>query len=342
MAPRAIGRGLSPIFSGGRRGFSGNFAQLFTSLGLSPYHVQQMDMGITYGGTPAATGTTPPVGTLTGTLTGPYIPLWFVCTNTAAIGSGATFSAYADDAGVTPFMTGITPTAGVPVALTGVGAGLLMAWAAGTATVADAWKAGASAVADQTTNAVNFANATASEQPPVGLGINGIRSLKFTTHRLGATLNLVPPGTTALTVLMVMRMTGTSANAMVLCSDAGSLGCVVYNPAASGNMNIQQFNGAVANNNSASNGGAWGLLEAGFQNAATDFVRFGSGAAITGTNALNNDPAATRQWGANALATNNAKFDCILFAEIPGILTIAQSNAIRAAVTQWTAGLAAA
>lgn len=150
-------------------GFNGNFASIFPGA----LQIIQTDLGLTYGGTPFAAGTTPPVVTSTGALTAKPVPILAKCTNAAAIGSGAQFSIYYDGTGTTPAMTGVTPAVGTPIALTGVGAGLSWTWAAGTAALNNTWTATGTVSADQTSNHLDAAQATATRQPIVGIGLNG-------------------------------------------------------------------------------------------------------------------------------------------------------------------------
>ncbi len=151
--------------------FNGNFATLFPGA----FQVVQTDRGLTYGATPLATAgnTSTTVLTLSGTITGPYIPVLAKATNTLAIGAGATFNIYYDGVGTLPAMSGVTPTAGTPVALTGAGAGLFIAWAAGTSVTNDTWNATAAGLADQTLNGKNATQATATKQPILTIGVNG-------------------------------------------------------------------------------------------------------------------------------------------------------------------------
>jgi hypothetical protein len=187
-------------------GFNGNFASLFTP-GTVLQSVQT-DLGLTYGGTPLATAgnTSTTVLTLSGTLTTVPVPIWAKATNTLAIGAGATFSVYYDGLGVTPAMTGVTPTAGVGVALTGAATGLTLTWAAGTSVNNDSWKATCSALADQSGNGFHYTMAILSQQPLIAAGNNGFAQLSFdgVNDCLQSTgPNLPLPGTTPSCLLAV-------------------------------------------------------------------------------------------------------------------------------------------
>lgn len=159
----------------GAPAFDGNIAAKFTS----PYQVMQADRGLTYGGTTLATGTTPPVGSLTGSTPFVPVPVWFRCTTAGVVGAGAVFAAYYDGAGVTPAMTGIAPSIGTPVALTGAGSGLSHAWAAGTAALDNIWKATASGNVDQSGSGFHCTQALASAQPIVAYGPDGKLELLY-------------------------------------------------------------------------------------------------------------------------------------------------------------------
>lgn len=149
------------------------------------YQVLQTDRGLTMGTTPYKTGTTPPIGTLGGTLTRDGAkPLWFKCTTAGTIGGGALFSAYADGAGVVPFATGISPAGGgSPVALGGSFTGTNMAWAAGTAALDNVWKGTCSALADQSGGGFHVTQPQAANQPIIIAGPNGKCGLRFDVSR---------------------------------------------------------------------------------------------------------------------------------------------------------------
>ena len=199
--------------------FNGNFASLFTP-GTVLQSVQT-DLGLTYGGTPLATAgnTSTTVLTLSGTLATVPVPIWAKSTNSASIGAGATFNIYYDGLGVTPAMTGVAPTAGVGVALTGAGAGLTLTWAAGTSVNNDSWKATCSAWADQSSNLFHYTQAGVTAQPLVGLGLNGFPALLF--DGVNDSLNnnaftLPTPGTTPTSVLLVARVDSHVLNSAVV------------------------------------------------------------------------------------------------------------------------------
>lgn len=146
-----------------------NFASLFAS----PYQSVQTDLGLTYGSILLATGTTPPVITLSGSLITVPVPITVNCTLLGARGTWT--GTYSFDGGLTT--TPFTSSATIP--LTGAGSGLTLNIATGTAAVDNVWRATCSGLADQTTNGFNYSQAAASLQPIITVGLNGRPGLLF-------------------------------------------------------------------------------------------------------------------------------------------------------------------
>lgn len=316
--------------------FNGNFAQFWAAQvgSANVLQVFQSDLGLTYGATPLAAGTTPPVGTLTGTIAGSFVPLLFTCTNAAAIGSGALFSLSVDGGGST-IMTGINPAVGVPVALTGAASGLSMAWAAGTAALDNTWKGTSAGLADQQTgNTIhNYTQATSAQQPIVTVGLNGHCGVATdgVDDSLVSTLDLPAPGTSAWFFAGVYRVLSIPGATAYLFTDAAGMGGLFVGAAT---KNTAQFNGSTANTNAGSNGGAWGRLEAAFGNTVADYTRFGA-TTVTGTSAGNNDPAASQRIGGRGGASNPVNAEFLTGAYLLGLPSAASLAAFSAAVTQY-------
>jgi len=280
--------GLGGCFGGAAHaalvsGFNGQIASLFPGAA----QVLQSDLGLTYGSQPKATGTTPPVTTLSGSLSATPVPIWFKCTTAGAIGSGALFSAYVDGVGTTPFATGISPLAGSPVALSGPCSGLSIAWAAGSAALDNIWKATGSGLADQTVNGKNAAQATAAKQPIVTIGINGRVGLLFdgVDDTLdAASLTLPAPGTTPTFHWAVWRKVSEPGGSSVHFGDMGLIAHALFCP--SGGTSFQTWNGIYGPLSSLTMG-QWMRTEAIFTNSTSDYLKSGSLSAVTGVNALN-------------------------------------------------------
>ena len=312
-------------------GFNGNFATLFTP-GTVLQSVQT-DLGLTYGGTPLATAgnTSTTVLTLSGTLTTVPVPIWAKATNTLAIGAGATFSVYYDGLGVTPAMTGVTPTAGVGVALTGAGTGLTLTWAAGTSVNNDSWKATCSALADQSGNVVNATQGVASAQPLVATGLNGVASLLFdgANQFLAYTLALPAPGTTPTFFWAVWRYMSVQAATRCFNGDTLGSGLLTYLPISASSP--QQFNGSVANATAGPAAGNRGRAESYFSNSVGDYLKWGA-TKTTGANAGNTAPGANRRI-ADANGANRLDMDLLVFVTTNSLPSAAQLAALSAAVT---------
>lgn len=266
-------------------GGGGASALNFASLLTSPLQSVQTDLGLTYGTTPLASGTAPPVVTLSGSLLKDgAVPLWFKCTTLGVIGAGAVFEAYVDGLGVTPIMSGITPTAGAPIAITGsaVLSGISVAWAAGTAALDNVWKARCAGLQDQSGNGLHYTQATVGLQPVIGIGLNGKASLVFgnaSTMFLTSSLNLATP----VTQFMALRRNNWTNNQRISSAHSADNLAVLFD--FSSTPTLSMFSGSVANSNTNLVVGSYAALEASWTNSTSDFLRCGSAAAVTGANA---------------------------------------------------------
>jgi len=284
MSSIAIDLSLFSVAEATAPGFDGNFAALFPGA----YLVLQTDRGLTYGGTPRATGTTPPVGTLSGSLATVPVPIWFACTTPGPIGGGAVFAAFADGLGVTPFMTGITPAAGVPVPLTGPCAGLSMAWAAGTAAADNIWKATCAGLADQSGNAKHAIQPAASSQPIVTAGLNGKPGLLFDgvddclLSTAGSLITALPY---QCVIACRVLLPGTANQALV---GTNGLSGTIFVAAAN---TVRQYNGVNGGPNAALPSSAPTRFSASWTGTTADTIRAGS-ASGTGQNSGSNLPGA--------------------------------------------------
>jgi hypothetical protein len=306
-----------------------NFATYFPGA----YQIVQTDIGLTYGSTPYAAGTgTPPVGTLSGTPSGAVVPLLFKCTTAGTIGSGAVFAAYADGTGSTPFMTGITPSAGTPVSLTGVGAGMSMAWAAGTAALNHTWTATCSGLADQSGNARHYTQTSPTLQPLITLGPNGVASIANPTAANGIRYlesTWAAPGTTTpMMILAVFRALGWNAGSGRLIGDASFGNALAILQLDGSSPALEQYGASAGNISTDLAINAWGVLEAKFNNATTDYIKLGAAAAVTGTNCGNAGASTGRQIFARAGGNAGAFELAALIYTAP-----ASTTAFRSAVT---------
>jgi hypothetical protein len=313
--------------AGNARGFNGNFASLFTP-GTILQSVQT-DLGLTYGGTPLATAgnTSTTVLTLSGALTTVPVPILAKSTNTASLPT-ATFNLYADG-GTTPFMTGVTPTAGVGVPLTGPATGLTMTWAAGTGVTNDTWNATCATLADQV-GAANLTQGTPAAQPIIATGLNGHASITTngTTQFMLYTLDLPAPLATNIFVWWVGRLLASPAVAGALITDAVGA-CEIFVGAAASTLTMAC---PTSVNTTAAGVGNWGNGQAFFSDTTGDSLKFGAPAATTGANAGNADSAAARAYSAVPAGTNKLSYELLALLTMNAKPSVAQlANAIAVA-----------
>lgn len=291
------------------------------------YQSFQTNLGFTYGGSllPLAGNTATTTVSLTGSLSGVAVPIKVRATNSASIGSGATFNIYYDG-GTTPVATGVTPSAGVPVALTGAATGLSVTFTAGTSVNNNEWDATCAAIADQTGNGWHFSQATASLQPIVGVGVNGIPSIRFGigAEKLDSLLNMPAPGTTPWAMAAVLRTNTYIGSGRMIGAVGAANTCMLWTPSS---PNLAIFNGLTAGVSGQLAAGTWGAVDCAFTNSTADYCRPGTGPGTTGSNA-GNSSSTGRRIGFDG--TNpTGLFDLLALAHVP----VQSFAAWRAAVT---------
>lgn len=248
--------------------FNGNFSSLFE---WGVVQSVQTDIGAVYGATMRLTGTSTSVQTLSGTITGALVPVRTKCTTAGAIGSGALYSVYYDG-GTTAAMTGVAPSVGTPVALTGAGAGLSITWAAGSGVLNDVSDATLSSWGTDQAGAPAMLQATASAQPVVTAGVNGVAGFKTdgSTQRLGSSLNLPAPLTTPTWRGLVYRNL-TLASTKELMGDTTGVGHVLQQSAT----DVSMYNGVFGNAIIGPSAGTWECDEASYTGTIWDYLRRG-------------------------------------------------------------------
>lgn len=319
--------------------FNGNFASLFTGVIQSV----QTDLGLTYGGTMLATtgNTSATVLTLSGALATAPVPILVKATNSAAVGSGATFSIYYDG-GTVAAMTLVTPTGGVPVPLTGAATGLSLTWTTAASVTNDTWNATCAGLADQSGNGWHYSRALASAQPLITVGLNGHAGIAGGTA--GQARNMLsvlalPRTTTPVMCFVVVRALAWSVNARLLGETAAAspnhCGILQISGAS---PRIDQYDGLAGNFDTSLAINSWGVIEARWGNSVADYLRLGSAAAVTGASCGDAGIVGT---GREIFSTNGANFgnyELLALVYAPPQSTVAA----RAAVASFYAGLVAA
>ena len=118
------------------------------------------DLGITLGSTPRAAGTSPPVWTLSGTLT---LNVQFRAEITTGGALGAALFRYSADGGATWIASGVTTAASVP--LTGAMSGVTVAMDPGPYATNNVYVGLVAGVTDQSPSAAHVSNAASATQP---------------------------------------------------------------------------------------------------------------------------------------------------------------------------------
>jgi len=255
-------------------GFNGSF----TSVISGSFQLVQFDIGLTYGGTLLASGTTPPVITLTGSIAGTPVPIRVECTLLGALGVWTGRVSF--DGGST-FPQAFTSAATVP--LTGAGSGLTLNIAAGSAAVDNVWLATCAGVADQSGNAKHYSNVTANQQPVITVGLNGKPGLLWDGANDSLTSALVLPQSSVTPFVMFCVVKSvTWGNLRPILSHAGG-GYTLYQRGVS--PALQASGSGFGSSSSALAVGTFGAVDLGFTNSASDYIRAGSGAPVTGTSA---------------------------------------------------------
>lgn len=155
---------------------------------------------------------------------------------------------------------------------------------------------------DQSGNSKHYTQSTAGKQPSLTAGLNGNPGLSFTfgaATLLASALNLPAPGTTPTWMGIVWRNITPFGNARPLCSTDG-LTAMVYMSAA--DTKLQQYSGNGGNIDLGVTAGTWTCDEFYFSNSASDYIKRGSAAPVTGTGAGNSISTGRNIGGSDATA----------------------------------------
>lgn len=248
------------------------------------YQVFQSDIGLLYGSTPRANAgntSTAVIGLAGLPASGVLVPLWIKAANTANVGSGAAFNVYYDDAGVTPAMSGVVPSVGVPVALTGAGTGMFLNFLAGTSVTGNTWKATAATGTDISTNGFDYNAPTLAKQPLVTAGLNGCPGL-LTSYldAMTSSCSLPAPGTTPWVGAHVWRRPNAVSSAAQLVGDSSVLCRLLAWTVPPGVLLSSQDTSGPVGASPAQN--TWCAVDYRYGHASTDYIKVGSVAASVG------------------------------------------------------------
>lgn len=271
------------------------------------------------------------VQSLTGTIVGSTVPIRTKCTTAGTVGSGAVFSASFDGGSTFP-ITGLTPTAGVPIALTGAGTGMSIAWAAGTGVLNEVSDATCSQIKDRATGANHFNQAVATKQPIIAPGKNGCVELigDGVDDVMTSSRNIVAPGTQATTIYLVMRLITWGTGVRYVSDNTGGGHTLI---GGSSSPSLLQYSGNQVASQDISPG-SYECTSAVFTNSASDYMRRGDNAKYFGGTAGNSASTgrALFAWGTSpSLFANMAVLG---YFEFPYAVTDAQDSAFRSAIRE--------
>lgn len=233
------------------------------------FQVAQTDKGILYGATMRASGGATSVATLSST-TGLATPVPITIT-----GTGAGVVSISFDEGVTQTMVGVTPSAGVPVALTGKGSGASVSFSTTAIANGHVWQA-TGTLQDTSGNGKHFTQATASKQAIITVGLNGKAGLwcvAANSNSLVSALNLPAPGTTPYYVFAVFRQKSWIANSTMWGRGSGT-GETLY--CAPSTPTLTHYTGVTTITNGGAAIDTWVVAELTATNNASDTKRIGT------------------------------------------------------------------
>lgn len=160
-----------------------------------------------------------------------------------------------------------------------------------TSTIIDAGGGLASAASDASGHGVDAAFATGHRPSIIASGLNGKRTLRFTSSQYGGNSSFVSPapGTTASYFFAVVKSTTATGGTLIINTGSNN----IYWGAG---PTVSDFNGGSGGSSSSLSAGTWGVLEILRSNQATDYVQIGG---VTGT-AGNAGNTANTGWSLNA------------------------------------------
>lgn len=247
------------------------------------YQISEFDICMLYGSTPLPSpgNTSTTIVSLAGLPAGVPVPIWIKATNTASIGSGATFSIYFDGAGVMPAMTGVTPSVGAPIALTGAGDGMFVRFSAGTSVTNNTWKATCAVATDISTNGFDYQQTTLAKQPIVTSGLNGCVGL-YTSYldAMTSSCSLPAPGTTPWVGAHVWRRPNAVSSAAQLVGDSSVLCRLLAWTAPPGVLLSSADTSGPVGASPAQN--TWCAVDYRYGFSSSDYIRVGSNAPSVG------------------------------------------------------------
>lgn len=253
------------------------------------------DLGVTLGGTLLASGTTPPVITLTGSFLGPTPTLRVACSGGGALGAWTGAVSYDGGATIAQVFT-----SGATQPLVGLGNGVTLNIAAGTASVDNVWLATVATLADQSGNGRDFTQGTASAQPTyianTALNLQSILAFDGVAQFLSSAWVRAAPATTNQWISAIVRQVSWTAARQIISDSAANSYQALRQVGASPAMT--QINPTSVNSNNALALATWGRAEVLFTGSVSDYLKLIANK-VTGASAGNNAGTGTRLGSGN-------------------------------------------
>jgi hypothetical protein len=303
----------------------------------------QSDFGVTMGGTPLASGTTPPAVTLTGSAVG-YVAFRMEIQTTGGLGAG-TFRYGAQNTGATSttwIEQNVTLPGGGAYAAIGALTGITINFPAATYTNDNVYQGTCSAWTDQK-NSVAASQGTAASQPLIILPASGsglIRGDGSNDVLRDAVIDIPAPGTTPTFVWAVLTQRNwVASKSLWNCGTTGFNVCLTP-PGAGASPQLVIYNGAsIPPANSGAVVGTPTRLEAYYNNGTSDYLKAGS-TTTTGTAIGAADPTAGFNMFALSNGTSAAAIDIYALLICSGLPNSTELSALSSAAQTLYPGVA--
>ncbi len=317
---------------------SSSVTQLWTLVSsVTCLRAWQSDFGITMGGTPLASGTTPPAVTLTGSAsTNPALRMEIQATGARG---ASTFRYGAANTGTTSTWIEQNVTTAATYAAIGALSGVTFNFPVGTYTSDNVYEGVCSSWTDQK-NSTTATQGTPAKQPRILVQAGTGLALRFDGSNdslLESTLDLPAPNVTPTFVYFVGRQISWTINHVVFDCGPGTEGITLFTTTVSNRLS--QYCGAAVNESLGATIGSLIRGWASFTGSTSDGLKLGSATEVTGASAGTANPSAGIRLGAALNDTVPANWDIVVAFYFNGRPTPAELTAMDTAAGSLYSGL---